>query len=315
MNMTIACTNIYKRWGGAHKASSARRESASGAFAKAGLFERLSTAPSDGRTSRTQVLQHLELRLGIGLERSVPVDVVGRDVEDDRHVGREVDGGGELVGGYLRHVDVRVAGSNRIQAHVADVADGCRSQPCLLEQVGGAGGGGGLPVRAGDGHPDAVGGALAPRELDLAYQLDAFRLAVHVELLPIRDARAGNAQVELLVEAIEGIVAERIVDAFARKGLDEFLGSGVARPSGYEHPVDARSQQVGAIAGNGFAGLAQAKDEHAAEILGRHLETVHHTTPSRLFAKYSEKPTAAHAVEISQKRMTTFVSDQPFFSK
>ena len=44
-------------------------------------------------------------------------------------------------------------------------------------------------------------------------------------------------------------------------------------------------------------------------------EAMDYATAMRVSAKYSEKPVAASTPEMIQKRTTTFVSLQPFFSK
>ena len=47
----------------------------------------------------------------------------------------------------------------------------------------------------------------------------------------------------------------------------------------------------------------------------RYVVAAHQAAPTMVAAKYSENPTAEKMPEIIQKRRTTRVSDQPFFSK
>ncbi len=120
-----------------------------------------------------QVRQQLELRVAVRLEAAMPVQVVGRDVQQHGHVRREAHRGRQLVGRHLGHVHVRGARAHRADARVADVADGRGGQAGARQHVRGERADRRLAVRARHGHPAAVGGALAPGELDLAHQLGA----------------------------------------------------------------------------------------------------------------------------------------------
>ena len=72
----------------------------------------------------SKVVEHLHLGGGVVFQRMVPMQMVGRDVEQHGHVGREQLRGRELIRRHLGHVDVGFAGGHGGDARVADVADG-----------------------------------------------------------------------------------------------------------------------------------------------------------------------------------------------
>ena len=87
----------------------------------------------------------------IALHAAVPVQVIGRDVGQDRHVGREAVGQVQLIGRGLDHIDGvgrRLRQGQHADAYVAADMDG---ETRLLQHPADQGGGGGLAVGAGDG--------------------------------------------------------------------------------------------------------------------------------------------------------------------
>ena len=136
-------------------------------------------------------------------------------------------------------------------------------------------------VRAGYGDPRAALVALAPCELDLADQLVAERKALLVQSVPIGNARACDAQVEPGARPGKRIVAERVADARPRNRFqerDRLVGLLTRRD---EHAVGARSQQVGAVARDRPAALAEAEHEDVAELFA----PAPHAAPIKLLAK------------------------------
>ena len=77
----------------------------------------------NGAGNLRKVVEHLHLRGSIVFQRMVPMQMVGRDVEQHGHVGREQLRGCELIRRHLGHVDVGMAGGHGGDARVADVAD------------------------------------------------------------------------------------------------------------------------------------------------------------------------------------------------
>ena len=120
----------------------------------------------DGAGRLVQVGERLELGVAVRLERAVPFQVVRRDVEQHRRIGREPRGGFQLVGRGLRDEDARGIGRDGRKARVADVADRDGVHPRRTQKMCCERGDRGLAVGAGDGDPARCGRALAPGELD-----------------------------------------------------------------------------------------------------------------------------------------------------
>ena len=205
--------------------------------------------------------QHVELRIRVCFERAMPVDVIGRYVEQDRHVGREAVRGGKLVRRHLGHVHARFAGSHRIEADLADVSDRARGETAFAQDVRGERRGGGLAVRARDGDPSAIRRALAPRELDLADEFAGELFAGDVELVPIGNAGTRDAQVEPTLDAFERVIAECPAHAFAGKRFHERAGVVVLGSCRDEELAHAIAQQPCAIPRNRLPALAQAENQ------------------------------------------------------
>ena len=93
------------------------------------------------------------LRRAVLLEAPVPFQMIGRDVEQHRHIGRKIFGGGELIGGHFGYIIVGLALAHRFDTGVADVAHCLRAPTSAAQQMRAKRGSGGLAIRAGDGDP------------------------------------------------------------------------------------------------------------------------------------------------------------------
>ena len=88
----------------------------------------------------------------IVLKRAVPIEMIGRDVQDDRDLGMELARAFQLKARYLEHRPCLVAALfNQLNHRHADVAANQRRQPGLLENLADQSRRGGLAVGAGDG--------------------------------------------------------------------------------------------------------------------------------------------------------------------
>ena len=217
-----------------------------------------------------QVGQDLELGIAVRFERSVPFEMIGRDVEQHRRIGGEARRGLQLVGRRLRHEHAVGALRHRGKAGVADVADGDGVHPRLAQQVRRERGDRGLAVGARDGDPARRRGAFAPGKLDFSDDLRGKLRAASVQLGRRRDARAGHAQVEppagnLPGQRIDRIVAERDDGALLGEAPSGLLGSLRAGSRRNVEPRHAIAQEGQAVVDHRRAAFAQAQDEHVAE--------------------------------------------------
>ena len=113
---------------------------------------------------------------GVGLQASVPVEVVGSQVEAGRGQGRQGPGGVELEAGQLHGQGVGTAGQHRLNDGSADVADGRGREPLGRQDRREHADRGGLAVRTGQSQPGDVRMRRVlldpPGQLDLAPGLD-----------------------------------------------------------------------------------------------------------------------------------------------
>ena len=131
--------------------------------------------------------KYRRLDAGIVLERAVAVEMVGRDVEQRRGVGREPRRKLDLEGGKLEHISEIGGERFEIEHRLADIAAERHALSRRLEKMRGERGRGGFAVGAGDDHHLArrrVARPLAEEQLDIADHLDARSL---------RAARRSNA--------------------------------------------------------------------------------------------------------------------------
>lgn len=231
--------------------------------------------------NRRQVRQHPELGGRIGLEALVPRQVVGRDVEDDGHVRREERGGRQLVGRHLGHVHLHVAGRHGLETRVADVADRLGRQARRPQHVGRERHRGRLAVGARHGHPARVLRAFAPGELHLAHDLRAGRGRAFVERGELRDAGAGDAQVE---GAFHLFAAELHARAERAQALGEGAGVLAGRARHHAQLLHAAAQKRRQVPGRRAPALAEPQNKHAPQTLRRVLPSFdesargHHAT-------------------------------------
>ena len=239
----------------------------------------------------------------VAREIGVAVEVVGRDIEQHRHLGAECTHGFELEAGHLNHAvpawtpRVRADGFGQRRAQVAAHEGG----PAIGPQHGATQGRGGrFAVGARDGDH---GRFHVPRR-QLEFARDEHALGpCGVDLGHGRDARGQHDQV-LSDEDLGGMSPQFLAHGRRQKGqvrtqLGGVLGvvHGHARST---HGAQPRRRDPGAA-------KADHQDAFAGQIaLGR----LHQRT-----FNVSSKPTMAQKKETIQKRTTMRDSGQPFFSK
>lgn len=121
-----------------------------------GLGERRAHAPEEAT-----------LDGGVFAEGSVPVEVVGDDVEEEAGVGEEVADGFKLEGADFEDEPVEVGlFADDLAGRDADVAAGRDPVSGARENGGGGGDGGGFAEGSGDGEDVAVRGSVPPAEFE-----------------------------------------------------------------------------------------------------------------------------------------------------
>jgi hypothetical protein len=235
--------------------------------------------------------EEVELGLAVGGERSVAVQVVGREVQQGAGLGREGDRVLELERGGLGD-DHRVGRHVQAGQRGADVAGDGRGDARLAMDVPEQLDRRRLAVRAG--HGDERVGQQAPGQLELAHDLDPALASGRDHRGLLRDARRldhGRDAVEQ-VDPV-GLQVHPV----------EALG---ARRRAAVHP-DRRDPLAAERAQGGDAAAREADDEDRArrERRPRHV----------IDCWYSVKAIALQIAATIQKRRMIFVSDQPSSSK
>jgi hypothetical protein len=273
-----------------------------------------------------------DARLGraVGGHRAVPVEVVLRQVQDGRGVGLEAPGGArqavaaalELEARQFQHQNlgqcrggVGVVGGQPLGQHVqqrrADVAGHGHRLAGALHQQRGHRGGGGLAVGAGDGqHAGRVAarglqvGQRAGEQVQFAQHGDAGGAGLGQQR---RDALVGGRQPRALQHQLAALQQRGLGRARAQRHA-RVLG-GQCRGTGRllaRIPHRHRRAVPRAPARHGQAAGAEAQHED-----GGLLQPVHRDQRSFRLAR----PTRHSSIVMIQKRTTTCVSAQPFFSK
>ena len=216
----------------------------------------------DGEVAGAHVGEDLLLGGGVGLHGAVPLDVVGRDVEQRRRARVEPRGLGELETRELGHEPAALGTmADLADAEHADVAHGLGRAAVLVEQVRGERGRGGLAVRAGDGYP--VARALAEGELGLADNLGARGRGGAEKGALLGDAGRSDGEVE---GSLHVLGAEHAAHAHPLEGPRSVALLG-ARAAVERDGVDAPGGETGEVAANALSRLADAKDEYVSELL------------------------------------------------
>ena len=157
------------------------RFTANGPFEAVGDGARRRVVDADhGSVARAEMGKDHRLDAGIVRKRGVPVEMVGRDVEERRGVGREPRRKLDLERRKLD--DIGEVGGERLEVEhrLADIAAKRHALSRGFEKMGGERGRGGFAVGAGDDHDLAGRRAerpLAEEQLDIADHLDAGVLA------------------------------------------------------------------------------------------------------------------------------------------
>ena len=234
---------------------------------------------------------------------AMPVEMVGRDVDQEpdarRERGREVD----LIGRALDDMRPPGGGRRQVEHRHADVAAHRHLAPGLLEHMGDQRGGGRFAVGAGDGDERRIRrarAALAGEELDVADDRNPRRIG-KVDR-PVRRGmgqRHAGREHEQLEAAPVGL---REIDERKACGGRAFASGGAVVPggdlgaAGDERPRGRQSRAAEAEEGD-------ALSAHGLDRRHRHLS-------------FSEaRPTIASTKAMIQNRMTICGSDQPSCSK
>ena len=198
------------------------------------------------------------------------MQMIGRDVEHNRHVRRETLRGGQLIGRHLRHIHIGRVCRNRADARVTDIAHGSRTHARRLKQMLGQRGCGGFAVRAGDGNPTAASRGFAPCELYFADGLVAYRCGRLVQLGELRDARACDAQLEMAAhrrsKLRHSVFAKRNVRAGASGLTREIVGRSPMGAAENGKRLYASPKLLYKIVRGVVPGFAQAEHKHAAKV-------------------------------------------------
>ena len=210
-----------------------------------------------------QVREHSVLCRSVVLERPVPFDMVGRDVEQHGNVRTKPRRGCKLIGRNLCNEHVGISCRDRINARIPDIAARNGSKSGRREHVRRQGSRGGLAVGAGDGDPTRARRRFAPRELDLAYHFLACAKGVAIEVREFGYARARNAQMVGAFDlfGIEGDM--RTASALQLVGEPFGILRALARQNGQR--VDAGADQARKVGRSGFSRSPQAKNENIAQ--------------------------------------------------
>ena len=217
----------------------------------------------DAARARAEVREHLVLRIAVVLERAVPAQVIGRDVEHDRHVGRKEHRRGELVGRGFCNVDVRALPAHRLKAGIADVADGAGVDARAGKHVRYKRRRGRLAVRAGYGNPTRPCRAFAPGELDFAHDLGARGLRGPVEIGELGDAGRCDAEVVVLFDRTA--VEQHLRTGFLGLGsVGERIGRPI--PRSHRHAFHAVADTRAQIRRCRLAAFSEPQNKHAPEI-------------------------------------------------
>ena len=161
----------------ATRASAPRRDRPSCGWRAAGARRCRGTSRRPRRsTGSRRVRDQARLEAGVVLHGAVPVEVVGRDVEQHADAGRERGRQLDLERRHLDDVDAALGRRLQLQDGGADVAAHLRVPAGGAQDVGDERRGRRLAVGAGDGDERRIGAALRPlaaEQLDVADDLDA----------------------------------------------------------------------------------------------------------------------------------------------
>ena len=105
--------------------------------------------------------QHPRLDGGIIFHRAMAVDMIDRQVGQQRHVGLQARGQVDLEAGHFQHVNRLRTGRRQFQHRIADIAADLGVEAAGLQNMSHQRGGGGLAVGAGDRDHRRLAGCVA----------------------------------------------------------------------------------------------------------------------------------------------------------
>ena len=248
------------------------------------------------------VLEQLDLGERIVLMALVPAQMVGGNVEQHCHAGVKLGRRCNLIARKLRYKPlVMRAAIDLVHRRLTDVAHSNARLARCLKQVVGQRRGGRLAVGARNGDP--VVGRQAVGKLGLTHDLGSVIAASLKECRELRDARACHAYVVGSLYLLGAIDKRRAHSLERTRGVIGLGGTAAIDGDG-THALGVCKRP----ASNIKTGLTLAQNEQAKGICKRHEK--HYPN-----WKNKARPRAPNAAATIQKRMTTLVSAQPFFSK
>ena len=202
--------------------------------------------------------EHPELGLGVRLQRAVPIEMVGRDVEQHADAGSQLVDVLELEARQLAHDPRALAQlTNEARDGVADVAGHRARNSSGLEHRAGQARRGRLAVRAGDPDPRVLRSEQPEGQLDLAPDGHARGASSGDDGRRARDA--GALHQEICAVGERGILADQADDT------DRQL---VGQPVAIDQEHGCRRPRPAQRGRRGDAGASRPDDEHARSIEG-----------------------------------------------
>ena len=228
-----------------------------------------------------QVRIHLLFRLGIRLERHVPIQMVRRDVEQHGDLGRKRLAARQLERARLAHIHVGLAVAHGLDARIADVAHGGNALAGALQNMRDKRRRGSFAIGSRHSNPTTICRALAPSEFHLGNDLSRSCLRIFVKTGELGNARAHDAHV---IGVFEGIHVKHHMRAKRLAARGELERGIVFLASRDGHALHAAAEQIQAIRRSGLAAFAQTQNKHVAPARWRGLgsfddRSAHDTIP------------------------------------
>ncbi len=264
---------------------------------------RVVDADNDGGATALAV-EDTTLGGDIAVPPAMAVEVIRADVQQHRHVAMEGEGGLELIGRQLEHIESLLVQPLQGQGRRADIAADRRRAAGLVQDVADQGGRGRLAVGAGDAENLGFGLG-AGQKLDVAHHVAAGALHRNhggVRLwMPVRDAGRENHQ---------GHVAPVDPGGIAEANAD---GGGLA-PGGLA-VVPGQNLGTGGHHRLGAGQTGSPQPQHGDLMSVEEGKRYHRCARLPHLSFKVARPARARIEAMIQKRMTMVGSAQPFFSK
>ena len=237
-------------------------------------------------------------RLGgdIALETVVAVEMVGRDVEQDGHVGVDPLGQVDLVARQFEHIDAACGQRLLFEDRLADIAAHQRGNARLREQVIGQRGGGRLAVGSGDRHHAVCRQACAclRKQFDVADHRHPRRARMGGDGMAVERHAGRDDDARIAGQINRQRIGQRHPPFEGHARFLARVPRGHLRAAGQQR-FDRRHARAG-------------KAQHGITLSGKGGRDDHRTFSVA-------RPSSASTIETIQKRITTVDSFQPSCSK